>query len=155
MPPGSLLGLFAPVVEGWPEASVPPGSLLGLFAPVVEGWPEASVPPGSLLGVFAPVVEGWPEASVPLLLRCPRRLSLVLGVGAVFLLVLGVRAVRGGTVGTGIGNGDRAPGTHQQARCEHANTCSQAQTQQTHLLLLLPTSHRRLAGSPNVCHIVA
>ena len=32
-------------------------------------------------------------------------------------------AVRSGIAGIGIGNGDRAPGTtHQQARCEHANT---------------------------------
>ena len=60
-------------------------------------------------------------------------------------------AVRSGTAGTGIGNDDRAPGTHQQARCEHANTCSEAQTQHTHLLL--PTSHRRLAGSANVCQL--
>ena len=65
-----------------------------------------------------------------------RRGCLAGSVGAVI-------AVRGGTAGTGIGNGDRAPGTHQQARCEHANTCSKAQRQQTHLLL--PTSHRRLA----------
>ena len=36
--------------------------------------------------------------------------------------------MRSGTAGIGIGNGDRAPGTtHQQGRCEHANTCSEAQ----------------------------
>ena len=68
---------------------------------------------------------------------------LAVGVGAVFLrvfraggmLLVGVRAVRSGTAGIGIGNGDRAPGTHQQARCEHANTCSEAQMRQTHDLL--------------------
>ena len=65
-----------------------------------------SVPPGSFFGFFA----------------------LAGSVGAVI-------AVRGGTAGTGIGNGDRAPGTtHQQARCEHANTCSEAQMRQNHHL---------------------
>ena len=56
-------------------------------------------------------------------------------------------AVRGGTAGIGIGNGDRAPGTtHQQARCEHANTCSEAQMRQTHHLA--PTSQRTARQSP-------
>ena len=40
-----------------------------------------------------------------------------------------VIVVRSGIAGIGIGNGDRAPGTHQQERCEHANTRSEAQTQ--------------------------
>jgi hypothetical protein len=40
-----------------------------------------------------------------------------------------VITVRSGTVGTGIADGDRAPGTHQQGRCEHTNFCSAAQTQ--------------------------
>ena len=43
-------------------------------------------------------------------------------------------AVRSGTAGTGIGNADRAPGTHQQARCEHTNTCNEAQMRQNHHL---------------------
>ena len=45
--------------------------------------------------------------------------------------------------GIGIGNGDRST-THQQARCEHANTRSKAQMRQNHDLpppskLLAPT----------------
>ncbi len=90
-------------------------------------WPGALAPvpdvvaPGSSFGFFAPV-ECW-------------------SAGAVI-------AVRGGTAGTGIGNGDRAPGTHQQARCEHANTCSEAQTQQTHHHLLPPANGPIASGPP-------
>ena len=59
-------------------------------------------------------------------------------------------AVRGGTAGTGIGNGDRAPGTtHQQARCEHANTCSEAQMRQNHDL---PPSQRSAASVQRLPH---
>ena len=62
-------------------------------------------------------------------------------------------AVRSGTAGTGIGNGDRAPGTHQQARCEHANTCSEAQTQQTYHHLL-PTRQGTDRQRTTFCHTV-
>ena len=55
--------------------------------------------------------------------------------------------MRGGTAGTGIGNGDRAP-AHQQARCEHANSCSEAQTQQTHHHLLPPANGPIASGPP-------
>ena len=62
-------------------------------------------------------------------------------------------AVRSGTAGIGIGNGNRAPGTtHQQARCEHANTCSEAQMRQTHDLSPQPQDARQQS---NVCKIVA
>ena len=67
-------------------------------------------------------------------------------------LLVAVIAVRGGTAGTGIGDGDRAP-AHQQARCEHANSCSEAQTQQTHHHLL-PTRQWTDRQRTTVCHIV-
>ena len=62
-------------------------------------------------------------------------------------------AVGSGTAGTGIGNGDRAPGTHQQARCKHANTRSEAQTQQTYHHLL-PTRQGTDRQRTTFCHTV-
>jgi hypothetical protein len=57
--------------------------------------------------------------------------------------------VRGGTAGTGCGDGDRAPGTYQQNRCEHANTCSEAQKQRNHHRL--PHSHTVAGKQSDVC----
>src|SRR6185312_1627667 len=78
----------------------------------------------------------------------------VFGVRAGFLrvflsggrLLVGVRAVRGGIAGTGVGDGDGAP-ANQQARCEHANSCSEPQTQQTYHHLL-PTANGPIASGP-------
>ena len=40
-------------------------------------------------------------------------------------------ALRSRIAGIGVGDGGRDPGTtHQQGRCEHANTCSEAQMRQ-------------------------
>jgi len=61
--------------------------------------------------------------------RLVLRLFFVLRLFRVGGLLIGVGS---GIAGTGIGNGDRAPGTHQQARCEHANACSEAQMRQNH-----------------------
>ena len=102
--------------------SVPPGSSFGFFASfgfvasVDCCWPGCppepgesslvSVPPGLSFGVF-------------FVLRLFRVGGLLIGVGS-------------GIAGTGIGNGDRAPGAHQQARCEHANACGEAYMRQNH-----------------------
>ena len=46
-----------------------------------------------------------------------------------------------------------APSNHQQARYDHANTCSEAQLRQTHHLA--PPATGPLASSPTICNTVA
>jgi len=60
------------------------------------------------------------------------------------------RRAAAGIAGTGIGNGDRAPGTHQQARCEHANTAAKRKCDRT---TICPQPSKRY--QPHLCHILA
>jgi len=61
-------------------------------------------------------------------------------------------AARSRIAGIGVGNGNRDPRTtQQQARCEHANTCSEAQVGRNHVM---PPKPRNRYQS-NVCHILA
>ena len=89
--------------------------------------------------------------------RGPRVVSDRGGEARVFRLVLGVRAViavRSGTVGTGIGNGDRTSGiTYQQRRYEHAkNTCSETGEQFVNTIHIEPlNSSSRLLNTPTEC----
>ena len=117
------------LVRAWKTAGLVPGLEPSVLVTRPESFVSsvATAPPGasSFLRLFrvGECFFCWPEGSVP------------------------PSPSASGIAGIGIGNGDRAPGTtHQQARCEHANTCSDAQMRRTHDLL--PPATGQLASIP-------
>ena len=145
--------------KGWPEASVPPGSLLGLFAPV-EGWPEASVPPLPLpcwperwLRAGCPSVP-WCRAGLSVGCRCragPKRAPCRCRAGL-------KRWCRHRRAQRNRWNRDRQRRPrprHPSAGPLRARKHLQRSANATDAPSCSPPATDGSPGSPNVCHIVA